>query len=324
VRHRLTVAFAIPCFNEEATVGRVVEDCRRWMPDADVYVFDNNSTDQTSVRASRAGAQVVHSPRRGKGEVVRHAFEFLKHDVLIVVDGDDTYAIERAPEMVRLISEESVDMVVCNRQVMDRKSQAFRRFHRVGNHAFSWLVGGLLGQRVTDVFSGYRAVSRQFYETVALDSTGFEIESELTLKAISHGFNVKEISGSYRSRPEGSHSKLRTFHDGFRILKFIFSILRDCRPLAFFGMLSSFCFLFSVWAGSAPITDFLREHYVHTVPRAILAASLMVLSIVMLGVGLILDSQNRHFREQSKLIRRWLLRSEASSAAAAPPSRLAS
>ncbi|MEK7358448.1 MAG: glycosyltransferase family 2 protein [Bdellovibrionota bacterium] len=318
----MSVAFAVPCFNEEATIGRVVEDCRRFMPEAEVYVFDNNSRDQTAVRASRAGARVVHSARKGKGEVIRHAFEVLKTDVVIIVDGDDTYAIERAPEMVRIIADESVDMVVCNRH-SDDKSKAYRRFHKIGNQVFSWLVGGLLGQRVTDVFSGYRAVSRHFYESVSLDSTGFEIESELTLKAISHGFSVKEISGPYRSRPEGSYSKLRTFHDGFRILKFIFSILRDCRPLAFFGALSSFCFMFSVWAGSAPIADFLREHFVYTVPRAILAASLMVLSIVLLGVGLILDSQIRHFREQSKLIRRWIQRSEKPDAAT-QPTRLAS
>lgn len=291
------------------------------MPEAEIYVFDNNSTDQTAVRATRAGAHVVHSPRPGKGEVVRHAFEVLKSDVIVVVDGDDTYSVERTPEMVRLIADESVDMVVCNRR-SDPGSKAYRRFHRFGNRVFSWFVGGLLGQTVTDVFSGYRAVSRAFYETVSLDSTGFEIESELTLKAISHGFTVKEINGGYRSRPEGSHSKLRTFHDGFRILKFIVWILRDCRPLAFFGLLSSFCFMFSVWAGSAPIADFLREHYVHTVPRAILAASLMVLSIVLFGVGLILDSQNRHFRDQSKLIRRWLQRSEKPQAQV-PPSRLA-
>lgn len=320
----MSVAFAIPCFNEEATVGRVVEDCRHSMPEAQIYVFDNNSTDQTAIRATRAGAHVVHSPRRGKGEVIRHAFETLKTDVIVIVDGDDTYSIDRAPEMVRLIADESLDMVVCNRRVAEENSKAFRRFHKIGNNAFSWFVGGLLGQRVTDVFSGYRAVSRQFYETVAIDSTGFEIESELTLKAISHGFSVKEVSGPYRSRPEGSHSKLRTFHDGFRILKFILWILRDCRPLAFFGLLSSVCFLFSIWAGSAPIADFLREHYVHTVPRAILAASLMVLSIVMLGVGLILDSQNRHFREQSKLIRRWLQRSEQPPAESAPSTRIAS
>jgi glycosyltransferase involved in cell wall biosynthesis len=317
MRQKTSVAFAIPCFNEEATIGRVVEDCRLSLPEAEIYVFDNNSVDQTAVRASRAGARVIHSARRGKGEVIRHAFETLKSDVIIIVDGDDTYAIERAPEMVRIISDESVDMVVCNRH-SEGNSKAYRRFHRLGNLAFSWLVGGLLGQRVTDVFSGYRAVSRQFYETVSLDSTGFEIESELTLKAISHGFSVKEITGTYRSRPEGSHSKLRTFHDGFKILKFIFSILRDCRPLGFFGALASLCFMLSVWAGSAPIADFLREHYVHTVPRAILAASLMVLSIVMFGVGLILDSQNRHFREQSKLIRRWIQRSDKVETAASP------
>lgn len=305
MRQNPSIAFVVPCLNEELTVAHVVQDCRKHIPAARVYVFDNNSTDQTATFAKDSGAIVVPSPRPGKGEVIRHAFAELHEDILIVLDGDGTYPASIAPAMVDAITGGYYDMAVCVRK---SEQEVYPRFHRFGNRLFSWMVSFLAGNKVSDVFSGYRAVSREFYETVALDSRGFEIEAELTLKAHSREFHVKEINGHYGRRPAGSYSKLRTFRDGFRILKFIFLMMRDCRPLPFFTLAAAGCFFLSLIAGAAPIMDYMEFQYVYTVPRAILAASLMVMAMVLSAVGLILDSQIRHLREQSKLIRKWMAR----------------
>jgi glycosyltransferase involved in cell wall biosynthesis len=321
-----SVAFVIPCFNEEATVAQVVRDCRAAWPQAEIYVFDNNSTDRTVSEALQAGAQVVHSPRQGKGHVIRHAFAVLDADVVVMLDGDGTYRASLAKEMIEVVLNEGVHMVVCNRisetsEVLvapatvakagsSTASKPYPRFHRFGNRLFSRFVSALLGHHVTDVFSGYRAVSREFYDSLVLDSEGFEIESELTLKATSQGFEVKEIFGPYKGRPAGSHSKLKTFKDGFKILKYMFWVMRDCRPLLFFGSAAFLCVIFSLWSGSAPILDYLRFQYVFTVPRAVLAASLMVMAFMLFGIGVVLDSQVRHLRQQTQLLRRWLVRTQ--------------
>lgn len=318
MRHSGSVAFVIPCFNEELTIKQVVEDCRRAIPEAVIFVFDNNSTDQTASRAAAAGAKVVASSRQGKGNVMQHAFSVIDADVLIMLDGDNTYSAPLAVSMVQAVLDEKYDMVVCHRK-SQIDSNAFPRFHRLGNFLFSQFVGGLLAYKVSDVFSGYRAISREFYESIVLDSAGFEVESELTLKAVSHGFAVKELEGPYLGRPQGSHSKLKTFRDGFRILKFIFLAMRDCRPLPFFGFAAGMCFILSLISGAAPIADYMQYQYVHTVPRAVLAASLMVLSSMLLGVGFILDSQMRNFRQQSKLMRRWLFKKNESPEASPKP-----
>ena len=307
MRQNETTAFVIPCLNEELTIAQVIRDCRMHLPQASVYVFDNNSTDKTAEVARAEGATVIASPKPGKGSVIQHAFQILDADHLVILDGDATYPVHKAPEMVSLLNSKRYDMVVCTREAANNK-KAFPKFHKLGNRGFSMLVSGLLGNSVSDVFSGYRAVSRDFYESLTLESRGFEIESELTIKAYSHGFSVKEVQGPYHERPEGSHSKLKTFSDGSRILKFVFLVMRDCRPLFFFGWIAILCFLLSLAAGWAPIQYYIHFFFFYTVPRAVLSASLMILSIVSFGVGLILDSQLRHLRDQSKLMRRWLKR----------------
>ncbi len=306
MRQNPSIAFVVPCLNEELTVAGVVRDCRKHMPQAQVYVFDNNSTDQTAKMAKAAGAMVLRSPHPGKGMVIRQAFSELTEDILIILDGDGTYPASLAPSLVQALIEGHCDMAVCVRQSEEVKS--YPKFHRFGNRMFSWIVSFLAGKKVSDVFSGYRAVTRDFYESIALDARGFEIESELTLKAHTRDFHVVEIPGTYGHRPQGSFSKLRTFRDGFRILKFTFLMMRDCRPLPFFAMAGLCCFALSIFSGIAPIMDYMNYHYVYTVPRAILAASLMVMAMMFGAVGLILDSQIRHLREQSKLIRKWMAR----------------
>lgn len=300
--NRSRVAVVIPCLNEELTVASVVTSALAATPEARVYVFDNNSTDQTAHLARLAGATVILSAQPGKGSVLNHAFRILDEDVLIFVDGDGTYDMARAPRMAELVLGQGYDMVICNRKAVHTHS-AFPRFHQIGNYFFSKLVSFCVGQKVSDVFSGYRALSRDFYKSLFIDSVGFEIESELTIKAISQSYRTCEVTGQYGARPEGSFSKLRTYLDGFLILKFIFNALRDCRPLMFFCLTSFLMLGLSLASGWAPIQDYIQFKYVYTVPRAVLAGCLMILSSTFFAVGLILDSQLRIARQQSKIIK---------------------
>jgi glycosyltransferase involved in cell wall biosynthesis len=297
----LRIAVVIPCYNEEITVGKVVSDFKKALPDAEVYVFDNGSRDRTAEMARAAGAYVVHSPLQGKGHVVRHAFRAIDADCIVLVDGDDTYPAEECPKLIEPVVKEGFDMVVGTR-LQAHAGGAFRKFHLFGNHMLSKLVSLLFGQKITDMLSGYRVFSRNFIDSVPLHSKGFEIETDLTLQSVSKGLSVKEIPVPYRARPEGSHSKLSTFTDGALILGFIFRLIKDEKPLPFFTLLAFLSFGFGLASGWAPIMDYLEHSYVYKVPRAILAASLMLLSAVLFGVGLILDSQVRYFQLQHTLL----------------------
>lgn len=300
--HSTSIAVIIPCFNEELTIAKVVGDARAALPSATIYVFDNRSSDQTAKCAREVGATVITSPLRGKGNVVRHAFRVVDADVYVMVDGDDTYPMEQAHELVQAIVTGGFDMAVGTR-LTEYSETAFRKFHLFGNRFLSKTVSSFFGEEIRDMLSGFRAFSRAFVEEVPLNSVGFEIETDLTLQAISKGYAICEMPISYRNRPEGSHSKLKTFDDGFLILKFIFRLIRDYRPLQFFSFLAVICVALGIASGWAPVRDFLLHSYVYTVPRAILAASLMLLGTVLFGVGLILDSQNRHFAEQFAALR---------------------
>lgn len=293
----------VPCFNEEIAVAKVVSDARRYLPNADIYVFDNNSTDQTAARAKSAGAIVVPSPQKGKGNVVRHAFRDVEADVYVLIDGDDTYPLEEVQQLIGLVTDGNYAMAVGTR--MDKhQAGSFRVGHIFGNRLFSILVSHLFGQSISDMLSGYRVLSCDLVDQLRLSSTGFEIETDLTLQTISKGFSVCEKPISYRVRAAGSVSKLNKFRDGFYILKLIFKLVKDYRPLPFFGGAAIFCFFMSVVSGWQPIADYVHFAYVYTVPRAILAASLMVLSFMFLGIGLILDAQIRAFNDQMAILHR--------------------
>lgn len=296
------MALLIPCFNEEPTIAKVVTEFRGVLPAAEVYVFDNNSSDGTAAAARSAGAIVVPSPRQGKGSVVRHMFRRVEADIYLMVDGDDTYPVAAAATLVEELGDD-VDMVIGARTSRAGPG-AFRRFHRLGNHLVSGLVSRVFGIPVTDVFSGYRAFSRQFVECVPITSDGFEVETELTLQAAAKGFLIKEVPIEYRARPEGSVSKLNTFRDGYLVLKALLRIFKDYKPLLFFLLLAGLFAIASILAGAAPIADYARSRYVIHVPRAILAASLALLSALSVGVGLILDTLHRFHRETFELARR--------------------
>ena len=300
---RPALAVLIPCYNEEQTIGQVVADFQRVLPDARIFVFDNASSDRTAEVAKAAHAEVVFSPHRGKGNVVRHMFDVVDADVYVMVDGDSTYDAKAAPELVRCLADSAADMVVGAR-MSAHDVGAFRRFHTFGNHLVARLISWLFRIRVTDVLSGYRVFSREFVKTVPLMSDGFEIETELTLQAAAKRFRIVERPTAYGRRPEGSVSKLNTISDGVLILKAIFTIFKDYKPQVFFSSLAVAFACASVLAGVLPIRDYYEYRYVYHVPLAILAAALGTLAVTSAGIGLVLGTVNRYHNEFFVLWRR--------------------
>jgi glycosyltransferase involved in cell wall biosynthesis len=295
------VAVLIPCFNEALTVASVVGDFRIALPNATIYVFDNNSTDATAARAREAGATVVRSARQGKGEVVRHMFDLVEADIYVMADGDGTYDARSASALVAEIESGRADMAIGTRLSEFDPSASFRRFHHFGNHLISRTISLLFGVRVIDVLSGFRAFSRDFAKGVPLAARGFEIETELTMQAVHKGFALVEIETSYGTRPAGSESKLDTFGDGLLILQSILMIAKDYRPLTFFGLLSALALAASLAAGIPPILDYLRAGYVYHVPLAILASGLALLAALILSAGMILHTMARLHQENFRL-----------------------
>lgn len=299
------VAVLIPCFNEELTVARVVADFREALPSADIYVFDNASTDQTSVLAKRAGAAVVYSPVPGKGNVVRHMFETIDAEWYIMVDGDATYPASAAPDLLRRAIESGSDMFSGKRCTPESQLRAaYRPLHQWGNRLVCGLIRKAFGSPIEDVFSGYRVFSRNFVQSVPLRSGGFQIEVEMTLQALSKQYKVGEADVPYGVRPEGSHSKLSTYRDGLLVLTAFAAICRDYRPGLFFGISSLTLALLSLAAGLPAIIDYWHFSYVYHVPLALLATGLGILSALFLCVALILETQLRYHNELHALLRR--------------------
>lgn len=299
------VAVVIPCYDEAPTIQKVVHDFAKALPEATIYVFDNNSRDETAEIARRAGARVVPSRRQGKGNVVRHMAAVVDADLYVLVDGDDTYDAEAAPALIEKLRSEDLDMLVATR--LERyEPGAFRAFHRIGNRWISGLISRLFGTRLSDVLSGYRVVSRELFDIVQLRAGGFEVETELTLQALTKRMNVAETPVPYRSREAGSESKLSTWSDGFLIGRLILMLFKDYKPLVFFTSISALLALLALVAGSAPVRDFMETGYVLHVPRAILAAALGILSLVALTAGLILDTIAKLHDENIELWKRHL------------------
>ncbi len=293
---RPRIAIVIPCFNEAPTVKKVVEDFSRAVPDAVVYVFDNNSMDGTGEIAREAGATVIGSPIQGKGNVIRHMSRVVDADVYVLVDGDDTYSADAAPAMIERFHRDHLDMLVGTRLEGFEKG-SFRAFHQFGNRLISGLVSILFRKRLTDVLSGYRVLSRSFVKVVYLRRGGFEVETEMTLQALTKHLVVGEMAVEYRSRPEESPSKLNTWGDGWLIVKCIVLLFKDYRPLVFFLGLATLLAMASLVVGSAPIRDYIETAYVLHIPRAILASGLAILALTALTAGLILDTVVRLHEE---------------------------
>ncbi len=293
------VAVLIPCCNEALAIGKVVADFRAALPRAAIYVYDNNSTDDTAAIARAAGALVRHERMQGKGEVIRRMFADIEADAYVLVDGDDTYDAGAAPRMVELLYADGLDMVTGTR--VSQIQAAWRRGHRFGNALLAGLVRRIFGNRVTDMLSGYRTFSRRFVKSFPALSGGFETETEFTVHALELRMPVGEIATAYRDRPAGSASKLRTVHDGARILRLIVVLVKEERPLAFFGGCALGLALLGTLAGIPVIADYLRTGLVPRLPTAVLATGLMLLAGLSLACALILDTVTRGRRELKRL-----------------------
>ena len=283
----LKIAVMIPCYNEENTIAAVVRDFRTSLPTARIFVYDNNSKDQTIARARDAGAIVRREPLQGKGNVVRRMFSDIQADVYVMVDGDSTYEAAAAPKLVEALISENLDMVVGRR--MPQSQQAYRAGHLMGNKAFTKTVELLFGKSFDDMLSGYRVFSRRFVKSFPLISSGFEIETEMTIHALALAVPSKEIPTAYDERPKGSVSKLSTYKDGVKILLSIMALLKNERPLFLFGVIALLSASASLGFGLPIIEDFFRTGLVERLPTALLAASLMVIAFISLNLALSLQ-----------------------------------
>jgi glycosyltransferase involved in cell wall biosynthesis len=287
------VAVIVPCLNEEATIGRVLHAFRAVLPEACLVVVDNNCTDATAQIARDAGAFVLRETRPGKGYATRKAFREVDADVYLLVDGDDTYPAADAPRLLEPITQGVADVVVGARLGGET---GFRWVNRLGNLLLLWALNFVFRARVTDLLSGYRAMTREFVKQTPVLSTGFELETELSILAFERDFRTREIPVSLRARPEGSRSKIRVVRDGFRILATILTLLRDYRPLSFFGSAGVLSILMGLVPGLIVTVEFF-QHGTVRIPTAILATGLVLSGLLLILVGVILGALNRRFRE---------------------------
>jgi glycosyltransferase involved in cell wall biosynthesis len=297
---RPSLAVLIPCLDEEKGIADVVGDFRRVFPDARILVIDNGSADSTAAVARASGAEVWLEPRRGKGRAITTAFARLEDDVVVMVDGDGSYPAEGARRLLEEYLRDPADMITGLR-TPETATAAFRPFHRVGGAAFAWVFQLVFHYEPGDLFSGLRLFSKRFYKNVPLLFRGFELETELTVQAVEKGFRLAEVVVPFRERAEGSASKLRTVHDGIRILRLLFVLSRDYRPLVFFGVVALVFFVTGLAAGSLPVYEYYRTRLVGRFPLAILAAGLMNLSLFTLLTGVMLESGLRHRRESYQI-----------------------
>jgi glycosyltransferase involved in cell wall biosynthesis len=291
-----SITVGIPCHNEAGTVGKVVADFKRILPEARILVIDNASTDDTFRLAKQSGADVVKEYRLGKGHAVQRLFSECISDYLIMVDGDDTYCADDALELLKTVREKGGDAVVGTR--ISKHKEAFKPLHTVGNRLMAFLIELVFAVPVADLFSGYRLFSRCFYRNVPVLSSGFEVESELTLHALDKGFLQHHVEIDYRPRPDGSLSKLNTVKDGARVVMVVVALIKNFKPVFFFGCIGAMLVVMSLLSGMFPVMDYIRYRYVFHVPLAILATGLMLLFALSLGCGIVLDTIARHNREQ--------------------------
>ena len=301
------IAVLVPCYNEELTVEKVVSDFKKELPDADIYVYDNNSKDRTSELALKAGAIVRKETSQGKGNVVRSMFQDIDADIYVMVDGDDTYPADEVHGLIEAVRE-GADMVIGDRLSNGTyASENKRGFHNLGNNLVRLLINKIFDNDINDIMTGYRAFSKKFVKTNAIMSPGFQIETELTITTLVYRYKVKEIPITYRDRPKGSESKLNTFSDGFKVLMTLFDLYKDYKPLFFFGMFALVFLIVGVLVGIPVIVEFFKYSYVYKIPSAILATGLVTISFLLMMLGLILDhNSNVEKREHELRINEWI------------------
>jgi len=293
------IAVLLPCYNEEAAIAKTVAGFRAALPGATIYVYDNNSRDRTRQVAAEAGALVRSERQQGKGHVVRRMFADIDADVYVMADGDLTYDPSAAPQMVDLLLAEQLDMIVGTRR--HEEKEAYRGGHVLGNKLFTGLLSGLFGRSFSDIFSGYRVFSRRFVKSFPVLSSGFEIETEMSVHALELRMPVGEVETIYLARPEGSQSKLSTFSDGWRILKTIITLYRIERPVLFYGGIGALLLALAVVLAVPLVITYLNTGLVPRFPTAILVTGITIVAVLCFFAGLILDTVTRGRREVRRL-----------------------
>ena len=296
-----TIAVLIPCYNESVTIRKVVDDYRRVLPEAVIYVYDNNSTDGTADIAAAAGAVVRHEYQQGKGNVIRRMFREIDAKCYLMVDGDDTYPAEYAPEMAALVLEKQADMVVGDRLSATYFTENKRPFHNFGNRLVRWSINALFKSSIRDIMTGYRAFSYQFVKSFPVLSKGFEIETEMSIHAIDKNMQLETVVIQYRDRPEGSESKLNTYSDGFKVLRTIARLFRNYKPMAFFGLLALLLFVIAAVLFVPVLVEYFRTGLVARFPTLIVSGFVAMAAILSLFSGLILQTMVHKNRQDFEM-----------------------
>ena len=283
------IAVLIPCYNESKTIEKVVKDYKRVLPDADIYVYDNNSTDGTDEIARNAGAIVKYETKQGKGNVIRTMFREIEADCYLIIDGDDTYPAEDAKKMCDYVLNDNVDMVIGDRLSSTYFTENKRLFHNFGNRIVRWSINTIFKSKINDIMTGYRAFSYQFVKTYPVLSKGFEIETEMTIHAIDKNFTLKEIPVQYRDRPEGSVSKLNTYKDGVKVIKTIATLFKEYKPGVFFNLISLILFIIAVVLAIPVFIEYMNTGLVPRFPTLIVACILLVICLLLSATSIILQ-----------------------------------
>lgn len=295
------IAVLIPCYNEGLTINKVVNDFRKILPDATIYVYNNNSTDNTEQEAVNSGAIVRKETEQGKGIVVLRMFRDIDADYYLMVDGDDTYPAENALEMIDTIIKEDADMVIGDR--LSNKTylnENKRPFHNFGNLLVKKLINRFFNSKLSDIFSGYRLFSRRFVKNYSSMISGFELETDLSVYCLNYGFKIREVQVQYRDRPIGSVSKLNTIKDGYKVVRLFFNLYRLYKPLSFFSFISFILLIIGFALGILPIMDYIEYSYVYRVPTAIAAVSITIIAVLLFTCGLILDNISKFDKKNFK------------------------
>lgn len=290
------IAVIIPCYDEELTIGQVIDDFKEYLPEAEIFVYDNNSTDRTVEIAREAGVQIGFEHRQGKGFVVQRMFREIDADIYVMIDGDSTYPVNEVRKLIAPVLADEADMVTGSRFAAASDSDV-KRLNFVGNKFFLRTINYIFKVELTDILSGYRAFNRTFVKTLPLFGGGFEIETELTIKALARNYGVVEIPINLTRRPDGSNSKIRIFRDGLLILNMIFSLFRDYKPLTFFGFIGLVLMFLGLFPGGLVIWEFLKSGLVLRLPSAVLAVGLEISGMLAITVGLILHTIVRRSQE---------------------------
>ena len=296
------IAVLIPCYNEELTIEKVVKDFKKELPDADIYVYDNNSKDKTAEIAKNAGAIVKHEYKQGKGNVVRSMFRDIDADIYVMVDGDDTYPAEFVHELIKPIRDGQADMTIGDRLSNGTyQEENKRKFHEFGNNLVKKGINMLFDTKLKDIMTGYRVFNKIFVKNMPVMTPKFEIETEMTLYALDKKYIIKEIPIIYRDRPEGSESKLNTVSDGIKVVKTIFNMFKDYKPFQFFGIIALILLVLGLIAGIPVIIEYVKTAYITKLPSAVLATGLIMLSAIIFQCGLILQTIVKQHKENYEL-----------------------